>query len=212
MDWGVVGSAFIFGLTASISCLGLCIPILVPYIMERDKTSKEGLFTSIFFSMGRFMIYMSMGLAVFMIGSQLTGNSPEIVLRIAVLLLGIVIISYGAWIVFRVSKPKWCPAKVSQNFRPAFSVILGLLIGSFFCPLLWFTLVQATLTRDFPTLVMSVAVFWVGSSGTILAAGFVSGEVGGRWRKKIGLERIRDICGMALILVGIFYLINPFIL
>ncbi len=211
MDWGVVGSAFIFGMTASISCLGLCIPILVPYIMERDKTSKEGLFTAIFFSMGRLMIYLSMGLAVFLIGSQLTGRSPTIMLEIAVVILGLVIISYGAWIVFRVSRPKWCPTKVSDSFRPAFSVLLGLLIGSFFCPLLWFTLVQATLTRDFITLVLSVGVFWIGSSGTILAAGFVSGEVGGRWRKKIGRKKIRDICGMALMFVGAFYLLNAFI-
>lgn len=207
-----MGAAFIFGLTASISCLGLCIPILVPYIMERDRTSKEGLVTSILFSVGRLLIYLSLGLAVFMIGSRLTDRSPDIMLRIAVIILGVVIITYGAWIVFRVKKPNWCPAKVSENFRPAFSVLLGLLIGSFFCPLLWFTLVQATLTGDFVILVLSVAVFWIGSSGTILAAGFVSGEVGGRWRKKIGREKIRDICGMALVLVGIFYLINPFIL
>lgn len=212
MDWGVVGSAFVFGLIASISCLGLCIPILVPYIIERDRTSREGLVTSILFSMGRLMIYLALGLGVFMIGSQLTQRSPDVLLMLSVIVLGAVIIAYGVWIMFRVRSPKWCPARISENFRPAFSVLLGLLIGSFFCPLLWFTLVQATLTRDFITLVLSVGAFWIGSSGTILAAGFLSGEVGRRWREKIGSEKIRDICGLALILVGIFYLINVIII
>lgn len=210
MDWGVIASAFVFGLTASISCLGLCIPILVPYIMERDKTSKEGLYTSIFFSMGRLFIYLALGLFVFMVGFALTESAPANFLQFAVIILGFVVIAYGIWIVFRPARPKWCPSKVAENFRPVLSVILGLLIGSFFCPLLWIALVRATFTRDLLTMFLSVFLFWIGSSVTILAAGTVSGGVGGRWRKKIGYEKLRDLCGMVLIMVGVFYLISGF--
>ncbi|UCE39385.1 MAG: sulfite exporter TauE/SafE family protein [Thermoplasmata archaeon] len=208
MDWSIIGTSFVFGLVASISCLGLCIPILVPYIMEKDKTRREGFFTSIFFSMGRLMIYLAIGLVVFMIGSALTERSPSTFLQFAVVILGCLVIIYGAWIVFSLPKPRWCPAKLAENFRPMFSVILGLLIGSFFCPLLWIALVRATLTRDMLTMFLSVFTFWIGSSFAIIAAGTVSGEVGGRWRKKIGIQKLRDICGMVLIMVGIFYLIN----
>ncbi len=208
MDWGVIASAFVFGLTASISCLGLCIPILVPYIIEKDKTSKEGLITSIFFSMGRLFIYLAMGLFIFMVGSALTERSPATFLKIALAILGCVVIIYGVWLVFKLPRPKWCPAKIAENFKPVFSVILGLLIGSFFCPLLWLALVRATLTGDIITMFMSVFVFWMGSSVTILAAGTVSGEVGGRTGKRIGYEKLRDLCGMVLMMVGVFYLIS----
>jgi sulfite exporter TauE/SafE len=208
MDWGIIVSAFVFGLTASISCLGLCIPILVPYIIEKDKTSKEGLITSIFFSMGRLFIYLAMGLFIFMVGSTLTERSPSTFLKVAVVVLGCVVIVYGVWLYFRLPKPKWCPAKIAKNFSPVFSVILGLLIGSFFCPLLWIALVRATLTGDITTMFMSVFVFWMGSSVTILAAGTVSGEVGGRTGKRIGYEKLRDVIGMVLIMVGAFYLIS----
>jgi sulfite exporter TauE/SafE len=211
MDWGVVGPAFVFGLTASLSCLGLCIPILVPYIMERDKTSKEGLFTSILFSIGRLIIYFSIGAVVFIIGSALTDRSPSVWLNISVGILGCAVILYGIWIVYKLPKPKWCPSKLAKNFRPIFSVILGLLIGSFFCPLLWITLIRAALTRDSVTMFFSVVAFWLGSSGAILVAGTLSGEVGGRWGKKMGAERLRDLCGMVLMMVGILYLINAFL-
>jgi len=211
MDWGIVATALVFGLTASISCLGLCIPILVPYIMEKDKTLKEGFFTSITFSVGRLIIYFTLGLVVFMLGTLATQDAPRSWLKIAVAVLGCAVILYGIWIVFRLPKPKWCPAKLADNFRPAFSVILGLLIGSFFCPLLWFTLVGAALTRDLLTMFFSVMVFWAGSSVTIIPAGTLSGGVGGRWRKKIGVEKLRDICGMVLMMVGVFYLINAFL-
>ncbi len=211
MDWGIVATALVFGLTASISCLGLCIPILVPYIMERDKTPKEGFFTSITFSVGRLIIYFTLGLVVFMLGTLATQDAPSGWLSIAVAVLGCVVIIYGVWIVFRLPKPKWCPAKLADNFRPAFSVILGLLIGSFFCPLLWFALVRAALSRDILTMFFSVMVFWLGSSVTIIPAGTLSGEVGRRWGKKIGIEKLRDICGMVLMMVGVFYLINAFL-
>lgn len=211
MDWGIVATAFIFGLTASISCLGLCLPILVPYIMERDKTLREGFFTSITFSVGRLIIYFTLGLVVFMLGTLATQDAPRSWLKIAVAVLGCVVIIYGIWIVFRLPKPEWCPAKLADNFRPAFSVILGLLIGSFFCPLLWFALVAAALTRDLLTMFFSVMLFWLGSSVTIIPAGTLSGGVGGRWRKKIGVEKLRDICGMVLMMVGVFYLINAFL-
>jgi sulfite exporter TauE/SafE len=187
-------------------------PILIPFIMEKDKNAKEGFFTSAVFSMGRLLIYFSIGLAVFAVGSAVTEDTPGAWLTGAVVILGIVVILYGAWIVFKLPRIKWCPRTIARNFRPVFSVILGLLIGSFFCPLLWIALVSATLTRDMLTLVLSVFAFWLGSSVTIITAGTVSGELGGRWGKKMGKEQLREIMGMVLIMVGIMYLVNGLIL
>lgn len=208
MDWSVVATAFVLGLIASLSCLGLCIPILVPFIMEKDKTLKEGLFTSIFFLIGRLIIYIAIGTTVFMIGSAAIERSPTIWLKITALILGFAVIIYGVWIIFKFSKPKWCPATLADNYRPMFSVILGLLIGSFFCWALWLMIGLAVLSGDFSTLLLSVIAFWIGSSVCIIAAGTVSGGVGGRWGRKIGTEKLRDVCGIVLILIGIIYLIR----
>jgi sulfite exporter TauE/SafE len=209
MDWGVVATGLLLGLTASLSCLGICMPILLPYIIEKDKTLKEGLFTSVIFSIGRLIIYITLGFVVFIIGSAAAEESPERWLKIAVAILGLVVIIYGAWIVFNLPKPNWCPAKLAKNFRPIFSFILGLLIGSFFCPALWTTLLlSVTVSRDFSTLLFSVITFWLGSSVMIIVAGTVTGEVGGRWGKRIGFEKLRDISGMVLMMAGAFYLIS----
>ena len=212
MDWSIVVTSFVLGLLASISCLGLCIPILIPFIMEKDKNFREGFFTSAVFSLGRLMIYFALGLAIFAAGSVVTDRMPVNWLTGAVVILGIVVIIYGGWIVFKLPRPKYCPATLARNFRPVFSVILGLLIGSFFCPLLWIALVSATLTRDMLTLVLSVFAFWVGSSVTIITAGTVSGELGGRWGKKMGTEKLREIMGMVLVMVGVMYLVNGLLL
>ena len=212
MDLSIVATSFILGLLASISCLGLCIPILIPFIIEKDKNFREGVFTSAVFSMGRLMIYFALGLAIFAAGSIVTDRMPVNWLTGAVVILGIVVIIYGGWIVFKLPRPKYCPATLARNFRPVFSVILGLLIGSFFCPLLWIALVSATLTRDMLTLVLSVFAFWLGSSVTIITAGTVSGELGGRWGKKMGKEKLREIMGMVLMMVGVMYLVNGLVL
>ncbi len=212
MDWSVVVGALVLGLIASLSCLGLCIPILVPYIMEKDKSLKEGLSTAVFFSIGRLIIYLAIGITVFMIGSRVVGGFPDEVLRVSVTLLGGVIIIYGAWIVFKMPRPLGCPAKLAQNFRPIFSIILGMLIGSFFCWALWAMLLMVVLSGDFLTMFLSVIMFWIGSSTTIIAAGTISGEAGGRFGKKIGTERLRELCGMVLMMVGAAYMINGLLL
>jgi sulfite exporter TauE/SafE len=209
MDWGVVGTGLLFGLTASISCLGVCLPIFLPYVIEKDKTFKEGLFTSVLFSIGRMIVYIALGVAVFIIGSAVTEDAPDDWLRVAVAVLGVVVIVYGAWIVFNLPRPKWCPSKLAQNFNPLFSIILGVLIGSFFCPALWATLVLAVAVRgDFITMLLSVLSFWAGSSLMIIAAGTITGEMGGKSKRKIGVENIRFICGLVLMMAGVFYLIS----
>jgi uncharacterized membrane protein YfcA len=83
-----------------------------------------------------------------------------------------------------------------------------MLIGSFFCWALWAMLLLVIVSRDFSTLILSVILFWLGSSITIIVAGTISGEVGGRFGKKIGVEKLRELCGMVLMLVGAAYMIN----
>ncbi|UCG68818.1 MAG: sulfite exporter TauE/SafE family protein [Thermoplasmata archaeon] len=211
MDWSVVATSLILGFGASLSCLGLCMPILIPYIVGKDKTFREGFITASLFSVGRFLIYFGMGVVVFMVGSALTEDAPRDFLKVAVAILGTVVIVYGVIMVFRVPRPKWCPSKITNNIDPFFSLILGLLIGSFFCPLLWAALIAAALTRDFLTMVLSVAFFWVGSSVAIFITGTVFGEVGGRSKKRIGKDKIRDMMGMILIMVGAIYIANGLI-
>jgi sulfite exporter TauE/SafE len=206
MDWGIIGSSFIFGIGASLSCLSICIPILVPHIMERDKTLKEGLITSTLLSLGRLMIYLGIGIIVFWVGFTLSENAPSLWLAVTFIALGFIVLIYGAWLVFSPPKPRWCPAKLASNFRPMFSVILGLLIGSIFCPILWAALIAAALTRDLSTMFFSVIAFWLGSSTSIISAGTVSGGFGGRWSKKVGSQRLREIMGMVLMMVGAFYI------
>ena len=115
MDLGIVVTSFILGLLASISCLGLCIPILVPFIMEKDKNFREGFFTSAVFSMGRLMIYFALGLAIFAAGSVVTDRMPVNWLTGAVVILGIVVIIYVGWIVFKLTLPNYCTATLARN-------------------------------------------------------------------------------------------------
>jgi sulfite exporter TauE/SafE len=183
-------------------------PILIPYIVGKDRTFKEGFITTTLFSMGRFLVYFALGLVVFWVGVTLTEDVPSDFLKVAVAVLGISVMIYGAIIVFRFKTPKWCPAKVTENLNPVFTIILGLLIGSFFCPLLWAALVASALTRSFMTMVLSVVFFWCGSSITIFAAGTISGEIGGKSKRKIGKDKIKDVMGMVLMMAGGIYLAN----
>jgi hypothetical protein len=158
------------------------------------------------------IIYLLVGFGVFIIGTIALERSPDVWMKVAVVTLGCTVILYGAWIVFKLPRFVSCPAKIAKNFRPFFSVILGVLIGSFFCLPLWIMLGLAVVSGDTLVLFLSVIAFWGGSSTTIIAAGTVSGGVGGRWRKKFGIEKLRELCGMVLMMVGVIFLINGLLL
>ena len=211
MNVPVVITSLGLGLAASGSCLGICMPFFVPYVMAKDDTTKKGFLTALIFCGGRLLVYMSMGLLFFFVFSELLADVDEISeikgFSYIPLILGVIIIIYAVWIIFRLPSVKVCPAKYAKS---AVTLVLGMLIGSFICPPFIFMLV-ANIDRSLSTFIFSIMMFWVGSSLSFLFLGSVSGKLSKYLRKKKGRDWIRNVCSFILIFTGIWFIATTFI-
>ncbi|MEW6069867.1 MAG: sulfite exporter TauE/SafE family protein [Candidatus Thermoplasmatota archaeon] len=203
MDVGIVATSFVLGLSVSLSCLGICLPVLAPYIISKDNDFKSGFNTSVLFSIGRLIIYLVLGTTVFIMGSGVISTFVGDWARFSAVLIGTTILLYGAWIIFKLPIPKLCKCKYSSSF---YSIIIGMLVGSFFCPALWLAILNATLTKNFLIMTLSIISFWLGSSIFIILAGTLSGGISKKWKLLANAEKVRDVCGIVLICVGLFYI------
>ncbi len=66
-------TSFLLGLSASPTCLGVCLPVLLPHIgvVGGEHPLRAGFSTSLFFALGRLVLYFALGLVLFALGASL---------------------------------------------------------------------------------------------------------------------------------------------
>ena len=211
MTFSVVFASFAMGLGATASCMGICMPFFVPYVVSKDDNYKKGLRTAMFFSAGRLWVYMTLGLLFYYVIREplddVIGNTYIKGFRSVPIVLGIIIMIYGLWIIMKLPTIKVCPAKYRKS---VLSIILGALIGSFICPPFILMLV-ANIDETVIIFIISVLMFWVGSSFSILVLGALSGKFSAYLMKVKSREWVRNVCAFVLIFTGIWFIISTFI-
>jgi sulfite exporter TauE/SafE len=201
--------SLLLGLAATASCLSICMPFFVPFVISHDNSALKGFITSVIFSVGRLIVYMTVGLVFFLIFSNLLENVENVTdideFSLFQVVVGWLIIIYGVTVLTKAPVPKICPAKYA---RGAVSLMVGMLIGSFICPPFILMLV-ANLEETVLVLVISVLLFWIGSSISIFLMGTGAGFVSKIAHRKFDPEKIRNIMHMVLIMVGIVLFLFP---
>ncbi len=204
-------TSFFLGLSASPACLGVCIPVLLPHIgvVGGGRPLQAGFAASFLFALGRLILYLVLGTALFAVGVSLQDaglwrDTPWI--GAGHLLLAMLVIFYGISVVFDWPKLTFCQTLFhGLRQRPLLSVLLGALAGSILCPALWLAFLQVTQLAWLPLAWLSIISFWVGSSLFVIAVGISAGALLGYWRN---LPQVRGIAGATLIFVGALYLIG----
>lgn len=211
MVFQAVATSFLLGLSASPACLGVCLPVLLPHIgvVGGERPLQAGFAASFLFALGRLVIYLGLGMALFALGASLQEaglwrNSPWI--GAGHILLAILVALYGISVVFDWPKLAWCRTFFhGPRQRPLLSVLLGALAGSLLCPALWLAFLQATQLAWLPLAGLSIASFWVGSSLFLITVGISAGALLRYWRN---LPQLRGVAGATLIFVGVLYVIG----
>jgi sulfite exporter TauE/SafE len=210
-----VAASFLLGLSASPACLGVCLPVLLPHIgvVGGGRPLQAGFATSLFFALGRLVIYLGLGMVLFVLGASLQeaglsdwalSNAPWI--SASRVLLAILVVFYGITVVFDWPRLAWCQTFFhGPRQRPLLSVLLGALAGSILCPALWLALLQVAQLDWQPLAWLSIVSFWLGSSLFVIAAGISAGALLRHWRN---LAQVRGVAGATLIFVGALYLIG----
>ncbi len=193
-----------FGL--STSCAALCTPILVPYIVSSEHPSlRRGFFSAVVFSSGRLISYLSLGLIFGLLVTSFEIN--PVITATTTLVLGCLLIlqgfsSLGVFSVGRAIGSNFCQYIATRRSL----VYMGILTGLRPCvPLLAALTYSVTLSGIAEVLLFMLA-FWLASSLLIFLIGPISGSLAAVAGKRISVQRVRRISGVALVVVGLFFI------
>jgi len=200
----IIITSFILGISASLSCISICMPVLIPYLGCSNTGLRKGFTTSVVFTSGRFIIYIGLAFTVFALGSVWNEGKNIILSRTMQVLLSIGIILYGLGVGYKHHGNLSCLFKTSAcNY--SFTLIIGMLAGGILCPALWLVILQAVRTESLILILLSLTSFWLGSSLLVISTGSLTGRVFEYW-KSDKEEKFRKVCGFTLVLVGFVYL------
>ena len=117
------------GLGNGILCLSSCFPILVPHITAEHHSMKKGFLAASYFSLGRLITYLIVGITISYFGNMLLTSGTSAVM---ILILGIILMIYGFAISFGVQLGMG--PKLSNYFSSIkSSLLLGILVSFRLC-------------------------------------------------------------------------------
>jgi len=206
----ILMSGLLLGFGVGTSCMAFCTPVLVPHIVADHRGGKRGLFTSMVFSLGRLVAYLTYALALGVAGETLSAGiqssaSPMLISMGALLIVYGVSISYGHHIWPSVT------SRICGHFRSHNSTfVLGLLMGLTPCLPLTMAMAYSLTLRDLLAAIAFFIFFWLGSSTYTLALGGATGAIGQLAVARMQVGRIRRISGIALSTAGILFFSEGF--
>jgi sulfite exporter TauE/SafE len=159
------------------------------------------LIASIYFSLGRLLAYLFLGLIVGYVGGYFLNSSVS---ALVIIPLGIILILYGFLISFG-SKLRFASIICCGFSKVKSTFLLGMMLGLRPCiPLIAALTYSATLSTVFDSLVF-MGSFWLGSTAYIPILGILAGTLTHFAILRSNVDRIRRISGIALIVVGLIF-------
>jgi sulfite exporter TauE/SafE len=204
-------TGFLLGLATGASCLALCAPVLVPYLVAEGQGTRRSVPLLGQFMLGRLVGYLLFGLVAGAVGSAFAAGAPRsIVFGVAYLALGVALLFYGFG---RASRPATACAlggrtsvlrRVAARWPRTLPLVLGLLTGLNLCPPFALALTTAVDAGGVGASVWFFLTFFLGTSLFFLPLP----GLGGLRR----FERLRTIARLAAGVVGGYSLYRGLIL
>jgi sulfite exporter TauE/SafE len=196
---------FSLGLSVSVACALVCLPILAPYVAAEHPTIRKGLYSSVLFTAGRLISYLILGLLVGLLATSFDAETS--LMGPGLLAVGSMAILHGlvALGAFNMRLPvarSLC--KYASSKRSPF--YLGMLGGLRLCFPLIAALAYAITLPGVTEILLFMLAFWAGSSVLIFLVGPISGGLAGVIAKKISIQRVRRISGVALVFAGLLFI------
>lgn len=128
-------SGFLLGLSTGPVCMGICLPVLMPFTIGNSSAHSEN--TSMYkflvkFLSGGFISYLAFGIGIGFLGSLVQRSILSRIGLIVIIILAVLLIAYGLGIKF--SHYGFCKIAFKYSNSKKFPLILGLLTGINLCP------------------------------------------------------------------------------
>jgi uncharacterized protein len=201
----VILSGLVMGFGASLGCLASCVPVLVPYTAAAAQPSiRSGLACSALFSLGRLLAYTGLLTVLLALSEMITFDSrleAGATLASGAILMISGLVSIGAF--------RWNSAlshtlcrHISTTRSPLY---LGLLTGVRPCGPLVAALAFVLTLPGAASMGLFLLFFWLASSCLMLGVGAASGGLGAILSHQIGVDRIRRIAGLTMVVIGLLF-------
>jgi len=174
---------------------------LAPHIAAEHPEAKKGLIASLYFSGGRLVSYLILGLLVGYFGKTLFN---PLAAALVVTPLGVILMIYGFFISFG-TQMKYASLICCGFSKVKSTFVLGLILGLRPClPLIAALTYSVTLSSVLGSLLF-MASFWLGSTAYVPIMGILAGVLTHFAVSRSNLERVRRISGIALAVVGFIF-------
>ncbi|MFC1708925.1 cytochrome c biogenesis protein CcdA [Candidatus Omnitrophota bacterium] len=204
--------AFGAGIAISFTpCVYPLIPITVGYIGASAKGSRlKGFFLSAIYALGIATTYSALGAIASLTGrvfGQLAGN-PWIYFIVAnvCIFFGLVLLD-----VFRIPLPTFAAKRIEPKSAISvflFGLLSGLVVGPCTAPALGTILVYVSTRQNLPYSMLLLFCFAYGMCTVLILAGTFSSVLTNLPRSGIWMARVKKVCGLILIVVGEYLLIQ----
>lgn len=203
-----VSTGLVMGFGASLSCMASCIPVIVPFTAASENPGiTAGLSSGLLFSAGRLLSYIGLIATFACIKAVIPTNG--LLLLIASLLSGIILIFNGLQLTGSI---KWYSSigsifckQISETRSP---IYLGILTGLKPCGPLIAAIAFALTLNSIIKISLFMFFFWLASSILVLTLMIAGGQIAKMVKSKIGINRLRRIVGVAMVLIGFTFIIQ----
>jgi sulfite exporter TauE/SafE len=201
----IISTGILMGFSASLVCLGWCIPVIMPYSATAERPGvMSGLASSFLFCVGRLVSYIGL-MSLFLIFREIVTISP-IFGAVATLVSGIILVLSGLSSVGAIKAHSAFGRLLCQQVASTRSpLFLGVLTGLRPCGPLLAALAFMLTLPTIPRISIFMLSFWIASSVLVMVLGVAGGGLATVMGKRLGIARLRSIIGMAMIVIG-FYL------
>ncbi len=210
--------AFVVGFFSAAHCFGMCGSIMGALTLSLPSEVRGGvsrfLLFLVLYNMGRILTYVVMGVAIGFTGQQLGGalegegwrQVASIVAAVTIILIGLYLTGWvpilrnmdrlggGLWKLLEPVGRKLLPVRTPQA-----AFLSGLVWGWLPCGLVYYALILALPLSDPLTSGLFMLVFGVGTLPVMIGTGIFAGSLARLGRS----ERLRQVAGVMVILVGI---------
>ncbi len=204
----VILAALAMGVGTILSCAALCVPLVMPYAATADRPGfLSGAAPGLAFSTGRLVSYVVLMLALFFLKSTIRENFLTIAIvnvtsGLVAILSGLFIL--GAFKRFPAFNKHYC--LMFNGTRSPF--VLGLLAGITPCAPLFAALAFIMTLDSLFIMSLFMICFWLASTLLIIALSSMGGVLASLLSRRVGLERVRRIASIAIIVIGLVLLIR----
>jgi sulfite exporter TauE/SafE len=201
-------TGFVMGFGASLGCMATCVPVLVPYTAAMEKPSiLNGLSLAFLFSIGRLIAYAGL-LAILVAVKEFTAISPAVAAA-AALISGIILVISGLVALQVFNQPTAVNRILCSHVAGAKSPLyLGLLAGIKPCGPLVAAMAFMLSLPGVADMGIFMLFFWLASSVILLTIGAFSGWLASVMGQRLGVDRMRRISGIAMVVIGILIAIQ----